>query len=240
MTTLILVGAICLFMAAAVLISTRIDSVYVKPRMSGRSTSAPIDRPCIPKPKGDWKKLTQTWLLHRFLAFLVIVVSVVILVATLAFIALGSINEVAAGLVAATTTAIGGFYLARFPTTVAFLMNPPFDVGDVVGLAEEFESSPNAIHYYYVMDVAMEGFKLAACTVDAPTAELATPIGIARDETFDGSPHDRILDISQVNALLRTRTRAKPCQSVDRCSGVNPYCEDRTKRREGGRGPVTA
>lgn len=202
---------------AAVYVSSLVDQFYVTPRMSGDQWG---QRPCRSYDQGrSWKGVTRIWLLHRLLSYLMVVACGAVLIALVLnhWLKTG-VGQVTIGAIGATATVLAGFYLTRAASVIAFIQNPVIYVGDTVQLAEEYPS-PHSTRRYYVMDVAVEGLKLA----DVTTPQRHSRHGSDSSSASGDTHHDRVLDINDVSRLLRRRLMTKPCTATS-CSGLNTYC----------------
>lgn len=190
--------------AGAVYLSSLLDRYYVRPRMSGGHWDAAM--PCHPYGrKPNWRRVTQIWLLHRLLSYLAVVAAGAGMVILPLAHWLGGLTQADIAAIAAAATILAGYYLSRAAPVIAFVENPPVSVGDVIDVAEEFETEIG-FSSYYVVDVSVEGLKLRRLP---PQGALRT--------------HDRLLDINDVSRLLRARdVDHKPCASC--CQLVNVHC----------------
>jgi hypothetical protein len=195
--------ASCVF--SVVWLSTVVDRCYVLPRLAGGAGK----RPCTHSLDHCWHRLTRIWFLHRLVATVTLVAATIAIVTIAANEWLLGLNQVVAGALAAATTVLAGFYLARLPIAVAMVANPMINVGDKVRFAEMFPQ-PERAPYYYVSEISIEGVKLVELVV-----------GDERTRRESDRPYDRLLDLGEVHKLLRVRDVFSPCQD---CKGVNLYC----------------
>jgi hypothetical protein len=198
----------------ALYLSSLVDRFYVLPRLRGDRGAQLI---CQQSLGPRWTTLTRVWLLHRMLAMLLLVTGVATAVTLAANRWVEGLNQVVAAAVGAATTVLAGFYVTRIAPVIAQILNPALQLGDKVELAEEFASAATG-KKYYVVDVALEGFRLLELDTQDQPAEASTGY----------RTHDRVLDVSDLRKYLRSRRSFAACprdpQGNYACKQVNPYC----------------
>jgi hypothetical protein len=204
------VRAVVLSMAAGmavIYLSSLVDRFFLRPRLSNR------DRACLTSLEGRWRANTQIWLLHRLAAFLAFRLAVAVSLAFVATAVLHNPSDATKSAIAGVVLFVVGYYISRITPIATLAINPPMYVGDKVVLAEEYTAA-SAHSGYFVVDVALEGFKLLE--VDEFDVLL---------HKDDRRMHDRLLPITDVPRLLRSRHRFDGCRASDQgCGEINPYC----------------
>lgn len=191
---------------AAICLSGLVDWSYIHPRLRGLRDGR---RPCTTSTADDWKAVTSTWMRHRMIAYTIVRVAAVVVVALLVVGIFRHIPQPISSVLAGAAALVIAFILNRVTAIASLSQNPPLSVGDVVTLAEEYGTGVSDRPEYYVVDVAVEGIQLR---------ELAAgrPVG-PKERT-----HDRTLEIADVNRLLRVRKAFDGCAPM--CCRVNKYC----------------
>lgn len=204
---MLLIAAVTVYL---MFLSTLVDWSYIRPRLRGNYGSI-----CATSMRGQWRLVTQVWIVHRSVVTLAVIGGVTALAAISANTWVEPIDETVAGAIAAVATIIVGFYLTRLAPMLAIAMNPPLQVGDVVEIAEEFRvHQPGRLREYFVVDVAREGVKLL---------RLEAGDQISREGPDADRTHDRMVDVLEVARLLRGRRPMSPCP--DTCQMLTEECE---------------
>lgn len=198
---------------SATFVSTLVDWFYIAPMLrQGHNEELMLCRSSLGR---QWRSVTRVWLFHRLGAMLGFVLGLVAVVTLLASSLIGldhGLDQVAAGAIAALTTVLAGFYLARARDVIAFALRPAFHVGDKIKLAGDDEKERDRA--YFVVDVALEGVRLL---------EVQGKDDTVPDQMQAWRQHDRILDFSEAAKLVRCRRRFEPCRRLE-CKRVNAYC----------------
>jgi hypothetical protein len=209
--TVLAMMIVALCCSSLIYVSSLIDLVYVRPHLQG--ARGPV---CRTSTNSIWYSVTRIRLVHRIGAMLGFIAGATVLVALAANHWIRPIDEVSAGVIGAVATVIAGYYMTRAAPLIALAMNPCLQLGDVVELAEEF-NSPEPGRRYFVVDIAWEGCKLL---------EVPSP-GHAVDSSPPASHGwDRMVDISDVARLVRRRHRMAECRGscrhlVEQCLGLS-------------------
>lgn len=197
--------------ATSVYLSTLLDWCVVVPRLRGlgRWDALPCRRPS----KTDWRSTTQLWITHRIIAYSIVRLMALVIVAVTIVAIFPRIPATTASFLGAVAGLIGAYFINRVLPIAGLMTNPPMAVGDRITLAEEYGTGVNARPAYYVVDAAIEGFSLIEVD-DHDRAISASP------NTYPQP--DRTLDLKDVTRLLRSRRPFDGCQA--RCSKVNGRC----------------
>jgi hypothetical protein len=198
LTAVVATSAICL--------SGLMDWSYTTPLRRGPRYGP---RPCTTSTSEEWRSLTSNWLLHRMIAYTTVRVAVIGLIGIVLAGVLPKVPQPITSVLAAAAAILVAYVLNRVTPVAALSQNPPLRVGDAVILAEEYGAGVENRPIYYVVDVAVEGIQLR---------ELKDGVPIGPEERS----HDRTLEISDINRLLRARTNFTGCSAA--CSRVNKYC----------------
>jgi hypothetical protein len=113
----------------------------------------------------------------------------------------------------AATALLVAYIFSRVTQVASLSQNPPLRVGDTVVLAEEYGTGVESRPTYYVVDVALEGVQLRELRSGQPIDP-------------NTHSHDRVLEIKDINRLLRAREMFDGC--AKECAGVNKYCPLKT------------
>jgi hypothetical protein len=191
---------------SAIYLSALVDWSYTAPRRRGKPDG---HRPCTSSTDPAWRSLTSNWLRHRVISFTVARLALVVLAGVMVVAVCPPIPSKIVPILTGAAAVLVGYILSRATAVASLSQNPPLWVGDEITLAEEFGTGVKDRPTYYVVDVAVEGIQLR---------ELKEGLPVGDSE----HSHDRTLEASDVNRLLRSRTRFTGC--APECSRVNKYC----------------
>lgn len=196
--------------AIALLVSTSLDWCVVRPRLRAKR-----QRVCHRNPDAQWGSLTfltQRWLGQRIATYLIVRICGVAFVTVGALSCGVKIPDTAASLLGGLGALLIAYFFNNVMPVAGLVTNPPLLVGDTITLAEEYPSDSNRRARYYVVDVAIEGFKLVEVDGDGdvPISKGVRPQA------------ERSLALRDVGRLLRSRRDFAGC--ADECARVDRHC----------------
>jgi hypothetical protein len=191
---------------SAIFLSALVDWSYTTPRRRGTRHGS---RPCTDSGSERWRALTRNWLWHRIASFALVRLAAGTFVGIVIFGVFSDVPDPIVSVLTAAAALLAAYVVSRISPAATVSQNPPLRVGDAVTLAEEFGTGVHDQPIYYVVDVAVEGVQLREL-------HNGTPNGAVERS------HDRVLEIKDINRLLRVREPYAGC--LRRCQRVNKYC----------------
>jgi uncharacterized membrane protein len=207
---------------AVIFVSSLVDWYFTLPRLSG----IVCDPPCVDPNNPRWERVTRAWLAHRFFAALTFIGCLAAVASsliggviyhvlaghtppdqtwTVVAAAIGGLVPPAFAVVAAFSHATAGEILRNIARAASLVIYPRHRIGDYV----EVRWAHGDPQIGYVLDVALEGFKIRSPSTARTAASVrATSV-----------PHQLTLGGHVLPAHGRYCNRR-------RCLGLNvPYCE---------------
>lgn len=189
-------------MWALILLSSLIDWYYIRPRIDG----VVCRPPCRARAdeKGDWKRVTRRWYLHRgiatlaYFAFAMLVAFVVMLMLVRKHPAAASVVGGVSG-IAGLLLIFGGSWKSQLPTVAAWAVSPGIVLGDDIA----YDSKKGRLRAY-VLHVAVPVVKLV------PLDDHGQPTGVPFVERKNTDLADADVDPSPTRACIGPCARLNP------------------------------